>query len=267
MRKWQWIGIISLYTRILKIRNPNWSAKHELFFCICSMPALPAKLSLHLNCKQQFLWQFSVVLLVVVVAVQNWIKSTCNSCLWHVQSSIFLPCLRASLASWFVAAAPLRFAMPNMQRHYLSINTRPKCSNCNCNHSNNNNNNNSKSNSTLWHETHSTPGLVVCARFVGPQLWKFFKWCQITRCGHFLILILLLLLLLYLCFGHVQAGFSIWRVNWKRDSGVFFSPFLGQWPMFVLARFFCQPASISLPSSSYTHPLSIWSKEKHKRRI
>lgn len=160
----------------------------------------------------------------------------------------FLPCARASLASWFVAAAPLRFAMPNMQRHYLSINTRPKCSNCNCNCNHSNNNNNFKSNYTLWHETHSTPGLVVCARFVGPQLWKFFKWCQITRCGHFLILILLLLLLLYFCFGHVQAGFSIWRVNWKRDSGVFFSPFLGQWPMFVLARFFAsQPLFLCLP--------------------
>lgn len=229
------------------------------------MPALPAKLSLHLNCKQQFLWQFSVVLLVVV-AVQNRIKPTCNSCLWHVQSSIFLPCARASLASWFVAAAPLRFAMPNMQRHYLSINTRPKCSNCNCNcnHSSNNNNN-SKSNSTLWHETHSTPGLVVCARFVGPQLWKFFKWCQIARCGHFLILILLLppLLVLWSCpswFFHMESQLEtrFWR---------FLFAVFGSMANVCLGSFFCQPASISLPSSFYTYPLSIWSKEKHKRRI
>lgn len=36
-------------------------------------------------------------------------------------------------------------------------------------------------------------------------------------------------------------------VNWKRDSGVFFSPFLGQWPMFVLARFIFLLASLCLP--------------------
>lgn len=176
----------------------------------------------------------------------------------------FFGCARASLASWFVAAAPLRFAMPNMQRHYLSINTRPKCSNCNCNcnHSNNNNNN-SKSNSTLWHETHSTPGLVVCARFVGPQLWKFFKWCQITRCGHFLILILLPLLVLWSCpswFFHMESQLEtrFWR---------FLFAVFGSMANVCLGSFFCQPASISLPSSSYTYPLSIWSKEKHKRRI
>lgn len=104
----------------------------------------------------------------------------------------------------------------------------------------------------------SSVGLVAvcCARFVRPQLEEFFKWCQITRCGHFLQLLPLLLQLFsfYLCLGHVQAGFSICS-----DSGIFFSSFLGQWPMFVLALFFASFSSLS-SFVSYIYPLSIRSK-------
>lgn len=151
------------------------------------MPALPAKLSLHFSCKQQFLWQFSVVLVVVV---QNWIKSTCNSCLWHVQSSIslasFLVCCGGS-AEICNAKHAKTLSLHKYKTQVQQLQLQPQ----------------QQQLRTPLCGMKLTPILAwLCVPVLWGLSWKFFKWCQITRCGHFLLIPFLLLL--------VQAGFSIW---------------------------------------------------------